>query len=450
MAPTRPRRILVIGDLEATRLACELLSKSGGAVDHLLAPTDRDVTEALARRVDTVVIIVHSDIHALRYALLAEHSQAKIAIITTVFDATVAAQLAATVPNCVATSPADIAVPSILAALLDDDAVALRDLRGVPALVHYDAESDTVMHTPWSSRRGKLAAAEKYIPRWYGGSPGLMLAGLAGLAVILVTDWILSVLLLHQSMVSGLYAATRTVTTVGPADADVHHAPAWYLLVAIVFMLAALVFTGTFVAGLVDWLMSARSVRLFGRLAIPRRDHVVVSGLGQVGLRTCLALNQLNIPVVAIERNPAAENLRLARDAGIPVLIGHAEDRTTLNRVHLSRSLALAALGSDELDNVTVVISASAVAPHLRLVLRAGENPVVAETRSLFRIGRVINVSAQTAMSALLNTSHIRPAFTFGQDGTSFAATETQQGTVLVSRRPSRCDCGRRAEGATT
>ncbi|HWC22760.1 MAG TPA: NAD(P)-binding protein [Flexivirga sp.] len=433
-------RVLVVGELEATRLTCTLLRETGAEVRHLLAPQGREVVAALDEPADAVVIIMHSDVQALRYALLAAHTQPGVRIVTTIFDATVARQLVRVVPNCVATSPADIAVPSILGALLDDDALALRETGAGPRLVRQVEPTGGVTEEPWHpTHRRWHAGAERLIPRWYGGSPALMLTGLIGLALILLTDWILTTVVLHEPVVSSLYESARTIAAVGPADAHTGAGDSWYLVVSSIFMLITLVLTGTFVAGLVDWLMSARSVGVFGKLAIPRRNHVVIAGLGQVGLRACLSLQRLGVPVVAIERDPAAENLRLARNAGVPVLIGHAEDRATLARVRVEHALALAALGSDELDNIAIAITALAVAPQVRLVLRAGEDPVVAETTSLFRIGHVVDVSAQTAMAAQLHATGRHPVLAFGHGGVVHALVDDGD---LESRRPVRCTCG--------
>ena len=54
-------------------------------------------------------------------------------------------------------------------------------------------------------------------------------------------------------------------------------------------------------------------------------------------------------------------------------------------------------MSAQDLDNIKVAITALAVAPQIRLVLRAGDDDVIAETRSLFRIGQVRDVSALTS-----------------------------------------------------
>jgi threonine dehydrogenase-like Zn-dependent dehydrogenase len=72
-------------------------------------------------------------------------------------------------------------------------------------------------------------------------------------------------------------------------------------------------------------------VGLIGLLVV-RRGHVIVVGLGQVGLRLCQELRALGIPVVGVKRDVHAPNLRLAQALRNPVVLGHADDRAVLSR----------------------------------------------------------------------------------------------------------------------
>lgn len=226
----------------------------------------------------------------------------------------------------------------------------------------------------------------------------ILLVGLAGLAGILLLAVLLGTVVLHQGVLWAFYLSTRVVATVGPDNID-RRTAGWYVVVSSLCMLLTIAFTAVFTAGIVNRLLSSRSIGLVGRRTLPASGHVVVVGLGQVGLRLAARLKQLGVPVVVVERDPDAGNLRLARAAGVPVLIAHAEDRAVLKSLGLPRAVALAAMGSDELDNIEVAINALADAPALRIVLRAGEDDVVAGTQSLFRIGEVCDVSALTALA---------------------------------------------------
>ena len=386
-APSSPPIVVVIGALDAARRACDALRRQDRTVVHLLEPTEDDLRATLADAdadpdsdaagtgtVEAVAILVRGDVNALRYALLVEHLRPAVRLVVTVFDRTVADQLVRVIPNCQVTSPADVAVPSIVEACLDD-----RPLRRASP----------------TTRALRLLAGQA---RSHDSASRILLTGLAGLLTVLAAEWALAAGVLHQSAAEALYTASRIVSTVGLVDRG--DAPGWYLVVSGLGMMLTIGFAALFTAGVVERSLSGRSAGIVGARILPRRDHVVVVGLGQVGLRLCLSLRGLGIPVVAVERDPDAANLRLAKAARIPVLIAHAEDRAVLDRLGLSRARALAAMGAEELDNVEVAIAALASAPELRIVLRAGDSDdVITETRSLFPIGAVVDISALTAQA---------------------------------------------------
>ena len=78
-----------------------------------------------------------------------------------------------------------------------------------------------------------------------------LLAGLLGFVFILVADSVALALALHESVVDAVYSATKTIVTVGPST-RIDNGPAWLKLYSAVMMLAALGFTGVFIAGLID------------------------------------------------------------------------------------------------------------------------------------------------------------------------------------------------------
>ncbi len=162
-------------------------------------------------------------------------------------------------------------------------------------------------------------------------------------------------------------------------------------------MLLSLVLEATATAGLINRLMSPRLVAIVGRRTLPRRGHVIVVGLGQVGVRLCLMLRQRGIPVVGLERAAEVPNIRIARTLGIPVMVGDGAERRLLLRLGADRALALAAVTSDDHVNVEISVAATAISEHLRVVLRAGDDDAVTETRALFHIGVVRDVNRLAA-----------------------------------------------------
>jgi len=183
-------------------------------------------------------------------------------------------------------------------------------------------------------------------------------------------------------------------------------------------MLAALVFEASFTAGLVNRLIDRRLTGLLGRRAVPRRDHVVVVGLGQVGLRLAMLLRRCGIGVVAVDNREEGENVGFARELGLPVVIGRGADPSLLRQLSLGRSTALAAVTDDDLENISIAMAARRVAPDVRVVLRAGDGRVANETRSLFRIGVVRDVHriAAVLIAARASGQDVRGVVCVGDD----------------------------------
>jgi voltage-gated potassium channel Kch len=157
-------------------------------------------------------------------------------------------------------------------------------------------------------------------------------------------------------------------------------------------MLFALVFEAFFTAGIVNRLIGRRLTGLIGKRAVPRRDHVIVVGMGQIGLRLCLLLRECGVAVVAVDDQEEGENVGEAREAGLPVVIGRGGDPSLLKRLSLGKALAIAAVTDDDVENLAIGIAALSLEPDTRLVLRVGDGKLANETRSLFKVGLVRDV----------------------------------------------------------
>lgn len=390
----RPRRHLVIGQTAEARQTCAALSDRGDVVVHLGAPTDGELGEAL-RDVDDLAVLLHDDTAALRYCLAAEHLRPGLPMQVALFDRTAAKELVRVVPHCRVMSPADVALPSLTAACVSDDLAAVaRAGQGWEGHPH-GAVLPTRFALPRRERLQALMGRALGQLRPHDSGSRILLIGLGGLLALLAIDTTAGALVLHESPVLAFHAAVRTVATAGPVPVDEDHP--LYLLFAALAMLATIGLTAMFTAGIVEHLLSGRLVGLVGRRVIPQRGHVVVVGMGQVGLRLAAELRELGLAVIGVERDARAVNVATARAMGIPVHIGDASRRRVLERVRTDRALALCAVGSNELDNVSVSVTARAVAPDLRVVMRAGNHDAIAETQSLFRIGTVCDVTGLTA-----------------------------------------------------
>jgi Trk K+ transport system NAD-binding subunit len=117
-----------------------------------------------------------------------------------------------------------------------------------------------------------------------------------------------------------------------------------------------------------------------------------VVGLGQVGMRLCLLLRTCGVPVVAVEQEEEGTYVGLARELGLPVVIGRGSDHSLMGRLSLQRARALAAVTADDLENISAAMTARGIEEELRVVLRVGDGDIANETRSLLALGLVRDV----------------------------------------------------------
>lgn len=438
-------RILVLGEGRLIDVVRRALDDVAADVIHLRAPNDREIRRALTPEIDAVVVISRDDRVSLRLALVVEGVRPGVRLIVTIYNRDLGAQVRRAVRNVRVLSMADIVAPALAGPCLGDELIAIHPATRAgqrPLGIH--AGPDGPRFAPLPSRPGRLGARLRAnvatILHPYELSAKTLLAGLLGFVAILLTDAIVVGLALHEPAMKALFLATRAIVTVGPNEA-IDHGPGWLLVFSTVTMLAALAFTAIFTAGLINRLMAPRLVAIAGRRSMPRRDHVVVVGLGQVGMRLCLMLRELGVPVVAVERDPQAENVARTKRYGIPVVIGGGGSRGVLRRLCLQHARALAAVTSDEIENISTAVAALSLREDLPTVLRAGSGDVMDETRALFAIGvvRDVYLIGGTLLAAAALGSRASEAFPHGEtihivrpDGTAetFAAHVRSMRTV--------------------
>ncbi len=408
--------LVLIGDNTLAGRTCRQLTAEGHTVNHVRRAGDRALAKALSEQIDAVAVLLHDDTEAIRYVLTVEHLRPGLRIYVALFDRTAAEQMRAVVPNITVISPADAALPTLLGAVMGPDVLAVGPaVEGEP-----DRRRSAVRRTgdglevqpypcPDSMRRAGLWGRIKGQLRPHDGSSAILLTGLLGMAAIILVDTFLLVVFKHKGWLTAASEAVAVLSTVGPAPQAEQYP--WYQGFTIIAMLAAIIFLAVFTAGTVEHLLSGRYVGLVGRRVMPRSGHVVVVGLGQVGFRLCQELRAQGLAVIALERSTDCPNLPLARAADIPVLLGDGSSRRTLKKLNVDKSLAVVAVGSKELDNVAVSITARALAAGVPVVIRAGGHDVIAETASLFSIGSVVDVDGLTVSAVSDWYSGDQPAY---------------------------------------
>ena len=120
------RTVLVIGDGDLSDEVATALESAGADVERLSSPTrTRSARRSRARSVDSVAVVARDDAIVLRMALIVRSVIEEVPLVLTIFDETMAEQVAGELPNTHVTSLADIVAPSLAGPCIDERATAV-------------------------------------------------------------------------------------------------------------------------------------------------------------------------------------------------------------------------------------------------------------------------------------------------------------------------------------
>ncbi len=195
------------------------------------------------------------------------------------------------------------------------------------------------------------------------------LAALCFFSVILTGSIICWLSGLADTLPRGLFRTLNIMVT--SADLREQDYPAPWQHVFISFLkLSGLLLTAAFTALLTNYLVRVRLRGVLSISRIPESGHVVLCGLGTVGMRVVEALREQQIPVVVLEKVEGGRFVAGARQLGATVLLADGTVPASLVRAHAAHSRALIAATSSDLANVEIALLAREQNPKLRVVLR--------------------------------------------------------------------------------
>lgn len=157
----------------------------------------------------------------------------------------------------------------------------------------------------------------------------------------------------RMSPLDALYFTIETVGTVGYGDFYFRDQDWWLRLWAVLLMVVGATLATVFFALLTNTLVSRRLEETLGRRRVTGvEDHVVVAGLGSVGIRVVEQLVAAGVEVVVIESDPENRFRAQLRELRVPLLSGDATAPDTWHEVALDRAWAVAVLTSSDLVNI--------------------------------------------------------------------------------------------------
>jgi Trk K+ transport system NAD-binding subunit len=145
------------------------------------------------------------------------------------------------------------------------------------------------------------------------------------------------------------------------------------------------------------------------------RNHLVVVGVGRVGYRILQELRSLKEDVVAIEKNSTSSLVAEMINLGVPVIIGEARLRQTLEDANLKYARAVILATDDDLTNIDAALTSREINPDIRIVLRLFDDTMATKVAAAIGFPAISESSAAApALIAAATGRHIYQSFQIG------------------------------------
>ena len=354
--------------------------------------TDADVQSARA-----LAVIWQDDVGNLHAGLRAQELNPGLRLVLAIFNRRLGEHIRMFFPDCAVLSGTAMSAPSFVAAALGEPAAnhvrvqrrtlyvarpadvapsavicgltTAADDQASPRLLppgdgpHSPADlvlavADGTPRNPLIRRRNPVRAAVGLLRRLVWHKFGLLFTALLTVIgvgfVLLATRYSIS-----NTVYLGLMDLTGSALT-SPADSGAEKTAQVMLTVdgmAFIPVITAIV-------------VGARLTGSVRRAPRPPGGHVIVVGLGNVGTSVTGQLHDLGFDVVCVDNNPGAPGIPMARQLGLPVVIGDAFREETLRAASLDTCLALVSVTSSDIVNLETSLTARALRDDLRIVLR--------------------------------------------------------------------------------
>lgn len=437
------------------------LNEAGAEVIVTPAIRAAPLRQAGVARAKSVVIFGLDDVFIVRTALLVEEMNSSVRMVLELNNPSLGARLPRLLGDCQVLSSAELAAPFFVTAALatadtstfelagrqvvagprsqvGGELIVLGDTRltGEASLLP-GSGGDVVLGTqltgsdPTTVKTSGLFGVIGYVldrkARW-------VLAGVLILAVLSAVYFKLT----GEDWLTALFLALATTTATGLGDVSTL-AVVWRIGAVVIAGFGLLLSAGV-TAVIIDALISSRFDSMTGAVRGRPRNHVVVCGLGRIGVAVCLGLRSRRVPVVAIERNENAPGVRRARLLKIPVIIAEATDPAALQTAGVSRAVALLAVTDEETANLETAMVAKELRPDLRVVSRMYDHDLANRVEHRLELGptRSMSMLAAPAFAAAALGRRQEVIFPIGRRVVLFTEVPIQPDSPAVGQVISR------------
>lgn len=403
----------------------------------------RDIETLRAAGVDratAIALLDPDDVDNVHAALTAQELNPALRLVMRVYNVDLGERINTLFEDCVVLSPGEIAAPAFVDLVLGDGnghvvwagdtalqagppdtmrevytALAAETPDGLALLPNDTHAASLVLgplpdNNPAPARKITTTAkrarkAPKPLRGAWGGLRAVWRAGSTPRAKITL-GWFAALCLLASVIfqiglgggwMDAFYRTITIVTSTGYDDLLDANAPSWIKLFGAVIMLAGVLIMAIVTAIIVDGLIDERVAQRLGKLVEEPTDHIVVCGLGAVGLRVAEGLLKEGHQVVGIELDASPAVIAIAKRLGVPVISGDAGEEEILRAAGVPHARCVVAITNDDITNLQAGLGSKDLAPNVSVVLRLFDSDLADRVETQLNVGTSRSVSMLAA-----------------------------------------------------
>ncbi len=366
------------------------------------ARSDQVLLQAGLLDVKALIACVDSDVTNIEIALDARRLAPDLRIVARLFDQTLARRLESTVGISRALGMSVLAAPAFAAAALGEHVFGSFTHGGETYLATKLSASDVkdsakailCVKSEGDSEVEALLRFVDYSPRLRPDQPKLgpkLAAQVRATLAMAKHTWrnvpkilrVLTLLIivfstasvfvfrigLHISTLDALYFVITTVTTTGYGDITPKDGLPWLKIYGCLLMLFGSASVATLYSLLTDFVVSARFNELLGKRVISLRGHVVVVGLGDVGVRTAQSLVEMGSEVAVIDLDSDVGFRRMLHRS-VAFSAGDGRDIEALERAGVQNARAVISVTGNDAVNLSVGLASRSLNSSARVIVQ--------------------------------------------------------------------------------
>lgn len=166
------------------------------------------------------------------------------------------------------------------------------------------------------------------------------------------------------------------------------------------------------------------------------RNHIIVLGVGHIGLRVIRTLTQMGFEVVAVDLHRTDEFDMELVGQRVPLIIGDGRMPSTLTSAGLPHAEALIVCTSNDFLNLEICVRARDMNPHVRIVVRMWDDQFANHLKTSLN-AETVSASdlAAPAFAGMAIGVDIAPSFHIQNTDYSLIRVQVQPGSFLDGRK---------------